>query len=512
MRRGWVIGIVLFVCVLGALIWYYTTQTTPTNTAEKPGLLGGLLPNPFGIFTPSKPTTESTDQTTQPDRIIENETETSKPLPNPIKLGSDAVIGFDAYLESTTQTVTNPETGAPTNLTTNIPFIRTVHRDDGIVTDFRITDTQILSNPITNTVIQNIGDVIVSGNSLIYRTATTSGPVASIGTINIPKTSSTNCPIQFTRTLQLGSEGRDVEYLQQLLGSYFDGTYTPGSIDAVTVAAIKKFQSAMNIPQTGTTGTQTRAQITKLCIQQEHNRLNTHTNQPKTTYTITSSPLTGIVYGLTTSPDMLDIFSIKQTVSGISGVITPIKKQTDSTIFSLPFTEWSIQWVHSGIYLTTLASGEANGSVFQVSQKTGTLTAVISNIRGLAIRAQKNGDYILLSGIDNRQVTTKLFNTKTKNTTTLSIQTFAEKCAWTNSSEIYCFVPDTLPAAVYPDAWYTRRVVTNDSLWRINSETGTVVKVIDFNEKIDADMPDVIENTGIVFRNRTDDTIWFYRL
>lgn len=82
----------------------------------------------------------------------------------------------------------------------------------------------------------------------------------------VPDVSAAQANCTITRNLQVGSKGAEVTKLQQFLKSkgYFKATMVP-NYGAATKAAVKSFQKAYGILQTGTVGPLTRAKIKALC-------------------------------------------------------------------------------------------------------------------------------------------------------------------------------------------------------------------------------------------------------
>jgi rubrerythrin len=106
------------------------------------------------------------------------------------------------------------------------------------------------------------------------------------------------------------------------------------------------------------------------------------------------------------------------------------------------------------------------------------------------------------------------FDSKNKIVTDFSLKTLPEKCVWSQKSKniVYCAVPQNLPQADYPDAWYQGAVSFQDQIWRLDAATGDVKlmsTLFEANDFIDATNPilDPTE-TYLLFTNKNDFQLW----
>jgi len=73
----------------------------------------------------------------------------------------------------------------------------------------------------------------------------------------------------------------------------------------------------------------------------------------------------------------------------------------------------------------------------------------------------------------------------------LNIPTITDKCIWTkDGSSVLCALPADIPEeAVFPNEYQNRKILTKDTFWKINIESGKkerIVELQDFNEDQDA--------------------------
>jgi hypothetical protein len=88
-----------------------------------------------------------------------------------------------------------------------------------------------------------------------------------------------------------------------------------------------------------------------------------------------------------------------------------------------------------------------------------------------------NGKLILYG---NSGVSLSIYNTTTRDTNILSLNTLPEKCVWSKTSEnIYCAVPKIIESGLYPDSWYQGEVSFSDQFWKIDVLNGNTTLLLD---------------------------------
>ncbi|MCK5060194.1 MAG: hypothetical protein KAR00_03590 [Candidatus Pacebacteria bacterium] len=221
---------------------------------------------------------------------------------------------------------------------------------------------------------------------------------------------------------------------------------------------------------------------------------------------------------ITVSPDSKKIFSITETaMGGVGKVSNP--DGTEEEAFFLPVKEWLISWPQTNIItLTTKPSSQAEGYLYFLNTTTGGLTKILGGIFGLTTLANEDGQKILYSESKNKKINLFLFDRKTNKIIDISLPTLPEKCVWSQKDKVslYCAVPYSIQNGDYPDSWYQGTVSFNDSLWKINTDTGETEMLYDFNkenEKIDMIKPLLNkQNSFLIFTNKKDLSLWSLRL
>ncbi len=241
----------------------------------------------------------------------------------------------------------------------------------------------------------------------------------------------------------------------------------------------------------------------------------------------TSSTEIGRVSGEYLDDDILSIsFSPKDAkiiFSKEEGVYTNIftsdfngknKKQT----FSSPFSEWLLDWPNENNFtITTKPSSYFAGFVYQIDAKTNAIEKISGNVSGVTYKEGSDQNKGLLGSAGKDSLVLYLLNKETGGATNLSIGTLPEKCTFSSNSLVYCFVPNFLPSAVYPDDWYKGKVLFSDSLWAINLDSRAANKIVDISELageaidgINLSLSD--DNEDLIFINKKDLSLWLYDL
>ena len=82
---------------------------------------------------------------------------------------------------------------------------------------------------------------------------------------------------------------------------------------------------------------------------------------------------------------------------------------------------------------------------------------------------------------------------------------------------MYCAVPQTLPQAEYPDQWYQGLFSFSDNIWKIDTKTGVVEKILTPSD-LRASSLDMInltlssDDSYLLFMNKITGTPWVFRI
>jgi hypothetical protein len=209
------------------------------------------------------------------------------------------------------------------------------------------------------------------------------------------------------------------------------------------------------------------------------------------------------------SPDKTKMFYLTETSSGVLGTIQTFGDTKKNQLFSSPFSEWLSQWATSAtIFLTTKASGQADGYVYSLSTAKGALKKVFGPIVGLTTLANQSGTTILYSASLGGSPSLGLLDVAKHTTRSLALSGLPEKCAWSKDNiTLYCAIPNTIPSSIYPDVWYKGIISFTDRFMKINTQT--LEKTPLDGGEFDATHV-FLDNTEtkLFFTNKKDSTLW----
>jgi hypothetical protein len=216
------------------------------------------------------------------------------------------------------------------------------------------------------------------------------------------------------------------------------------------------------------------------------------------------------------SPSTDKIFFLLTSSLGASGVISNIDGGRKLQVFSSPLNDWLASWPkESLVTLTTKPSAGSVGSLLFLNPSTGGTEEVLRNIRGLTTLTSPDGAEVLYSASTDGGLDTRIFSLKTGTGLTSALKTLPEKCVWSRleKNAVFCAVPETLPAADYPDSWYQGRTAFADEVWKLNTKTGRAEFIMNLRDSgrtaIDVLTPSMDgKEVFFLFTNKNDLTLW----
>lgn len=240
------------------------------------------------------------------------------------------------------------------------------------------------------------------------------------------------------------------------------------------------------------------------------------TNEPK--------ELVGTLMGatidfLSLSPLKDKFFGLVSAGLGAQGSIYPFKGAATS-LFSHPVEKWIPQWVNTNtIVLTTAPSARAQNLSYILNTATKTLTQILGPKTGMVVSASPSANDFLFSQTQGTGLATGIFDRTTGTEKFLQNSTVPDKCAWSkiNPNSVYCGFPKSIPEALYPDYWYQGRILFDDTIGFVNTETASINNILDLQEESGSQM-DVInpmiskDDKYLLFTNKRDLTLWILEL
>ena len=302
------------------------------------------------------------------------------------------------------------------------------------------------------------------------------------------------------------------------------GINSPGNESSLviedTLTSIKNFQTLYELDIDGNIGLKTKEKMKEVCDKQQREQAEKELSEKEYQYTISGFFLPQGITSISINPSGDKAFYLKEDAIGVIGILRDLIKDSEETIFESPFTEWVSDWNYdNSIELTTKPSYRAKGYNYHLNPKTGRYFKSIKERNGITILASPDGKKLLVVESLDNTVRVSIHNKDTNRTRPLVIQTFVEKCVWSDDSQnLYCAVPNSLAYGnEYPDIWYQGLESYTDSLWEINSQTfeENVLSniIVDYNQNIDVEHIAVDKNSDyLYFIDKKTEHLWSYRL
>lgn len=198
-------------------------------------------------------------------------------------------------------------------------------------------------------------------------------------------------------------------------------------------------------------------------------------------------------------------------------------KGASTGIFNSSFTEWLPQFPsQSLVAISSRPSSDVLGSLFFIDTKTKALSKVLDGLKGLTSKVSRDGKRVLYSTTQEGRPELFVYDVAKKESSGLFLQTLPEKCAWSakETAVVYCAVPQTMDAALYPDQWYRGTISFSDRVWKINTvatSTALMEKVFSPEEYRAPEM-DIVnpvlssDDSYLLFMNKLSGTPWVYRI
>lgn len=226
------------------------------------------------------------------------------------------------------------------------------------------------------------------------------------------------------------------------------------------------------------------------------------------------------------------ILSKNFTLSPKKDLFAHMKLNSDSsTIYSTNFDlketvleqsiikDWLISWDSENyISMFTKPSSKIPGYGYILNIKNGNSEKIFNQINGLTFKLSPDAQSAIYSESNGNSFSLKFKNLETEEIRDFPISAIPEKCVFSNTQEniIYCGTSTLIPSATYPDDWYKGKVSFDDSIWKINTNTGRSETLYQFDDMYgNFDVIDIqltSDDEFILFKNKIDLTLWSINL
>ena len=215
------------------------------------------------------------------------------------------------------------------------------------------------------------------------------------------------------------------------------------------------------------------------------------------------------------------IFYLSETGASAQGILANIDGTKKVAVFNSTFGDWGEAWsTPSIVTLFPRPSGAVTGSAYTLDTTTGKYLKVAGDTLGITAITSTDGKYLLYSGANGQNsLGTAVVDIKNESSKNINISTLTDKCIWSKKQKeiVYCAVPQSIPAGIYPDDWYKGKTSFNDAIWQINVATGETTNLftpeLETGVSMDIMNPSLDQNEHVIlFTNKKDMTVWRYEL
>ena len=202
--------------------------------------------------------------------------------------------------------------------------------------------------------------------------------------------------------------------------------------------------------------------------------------------------------------------------TGVSLLLQDASGKNSREVFRTPLLDAQIQWITTNtIIFQTAPSGQASGFVFLYSLSNGSFIKFLGPRFGLSTRWSPDGAHVLVGSTDGtgNQYVFSLLDASGNETQKMDFITLPEKCAWVDTKEFYCAVPNAFPRnAIMPDDYLRGQIATQDRILSYNLDTQDT-KLIFSGGAMDMDNLAVTQKKDyLIFLNRLDGIPWRLKL
>ena len=123
------------------------------------------------------------------------------------------------------------------------------------------------------------------------------------------------------------------------------------------------------------------------------------------------------------------------------GIAADFSNKNQKKIFELSFGEFNVSWpTKDNIVLLTKPSAKAEGFLYFLNPKTGSMTRILGGIKGLTAVVSPDGEKIVFSGLGQDGTEAKIYDVKSKTVSSLGFVVFADKCVWGKKKQKYALL------------------------------------------------------------------------
>jgi len=352
-------------------------------------------------------------------------------------------------------------------------------------------------------------------------------PDGATGTIVPEFRAVTKIPVIGAAVYERVEDGKMVEYIRftsRTNGHVFDTPLTTlgeeTNVSSKTILRIGSAKWSKNGSSTVSRyfdegGTQMFAYIS-------HGVYGTSTDTAPTPIDFVGRPVVETMQDVALSPRGNELFYLVTNNEGSIGYLENVDTGARTQVWSSLLRNLSVSWeTGNRILIYSNPSSYTEGAVWSLNPSTKTTSVLLANKIALAAKTNGSGTKLLysLEETENTIFSLRILDVGTGNTSHLPLATIVEKCAWgpQGSKYVYCAIPRKEPHGKFLEDWYMGLVNSDDVLWRLDTETGVVKKLLDPVEVTEEefDMVDLVvspQEDYVLFRTRINSVLWALKL
>lgn len=212
------------------------------------------------------------------------------------------------------------------------------------------------------------------------------------------------------------------------------------------------------------------------------------------------------------------IAGIAKNGSSYNVVIASPQGKTPKTILQTTLPDLELSWISKTLLGLQTRSSAFIPSILQtVPAVGGVASTVLADVRGLDVLWDTTSNRFLTLEVagDGKRPALVLRDRRTpREGKELSFKTLPEKCVWskTSTSTVYCAIPWSFGSEPVPDGWWKGKVAFDDSVWKIDVNTGDASSVLE-GGSFDIIRPILSPKEDyFFFINKKDSMLWSLRL
>lgn len=222
------------------------------------------------------------------------------------------------------------------------------------------------------------------------------------------------------------------------------------------------------------------------------------------------------------SPDGESLFFLVADIDGTVGYLESVESGNRVEVWSSPLRGLTATWpTQEQILIYANPSLHTEGAVWLLNSSTWDARVVLSDQHALAASMSGDGASLLYSLYEHSGniYSLRVLDLADSDVTYVPLPTFVEKCVWgkQHTKYAYCAIPKNMNSRDLLDNWYKGVVRTDDVIWRIDTHSGVIERILDARAEVNMpfDMIDLSvdqNDSYLVFRNKRDDSLWAVEL